>query len=68
MKRLSVVIASTLMIASCSTIIGGFAPTSKSAGGIGPATIGSGDTVLSNDKFEALSIESGNLTINSVLI
>lgn len=68
MKQLSLIIASTLILSSCSTIIGGFTPTSKSAGGIGPATIGNGDTTLNNDKFEALSIESGSLTINSVLI
>lgn len=68
MKQLTIITACALITISCSTSIGGFTPTSKSAGGIGPATIGNGDTSLDNDEFEALTIESGNLIINEVLI
>lgn len=67
-KKLSILLT-TITIMGCSTIIGGFTSTSRSSGsGMGPATIGYGDMTLSKDKFQALTIESGNLTVSDFTI
>lgn len=57
-----------ILATSCGTIIGGNQPTDRSSGsGTGPATIGSGDQSLQNDKFSALTI-NGDLNANRITI
>lgn len=67
-KTLTISIASIALV-SCATIIGGGASTAHSSGnGMGPSTIIESDATLSNDKFNALTVGNGSLTISKFVI
>jgi|GEM_PF-2314411 len=64
----TIVAALACTFASCATIIGGNQPTDKTTGSsVGPATIGSGDQTLQNDRFSALTV-TGDLNANKITI
>lgn len=69
MKKTTLLLLLTITLFGCATIIGGNTSTAKSSGsGMGPSTIAHGDTVLQNDKLNALTIVDGSLTLSNFTI